>query len=161
MNYARAAALLFVISFSLVGCRTIKKSLSNTENKSLTDSSISREHISIDTFRVKRDVAGLQLPAKEIQNQTFREKSNGRAKVVVRVEKDTMYVDAICDSLEHIILQRNKEVLHYRQLLNEKQIKEVVVKTQLPFLLWVLIIISVIGVVCIAGAYFHSRFKLF
>jgi hypothetical protein len=114
-------------------------------DKQLQKDSISRKETTrLDTFRVPRSVSVLQLPKDALQVNSVQERTTGRAKVIVRVERDTLYAEAICDSLEHIIQTKDLEIYHYRSLLNEHATDSIETKTFVPFLFKLLMAISVI-----------------
>lgn len=109
-----AIALLLSAS-ALASCGTIRKTA--TERVTIyTDTIIRVDTVRIDTVRVPADTVTLSVPVQMLEYVDAKGVSDRSGRATVRVQRinDTIYITAACDSLEKIILSKERELSRLR-----------------------------------------------
>jgi len=110
-------------------CGLVKNSTKQTTEVVRVDSIVFIETVKIDTFRVPADTITLTVPVTVLQRDTVIRFRTDRLKANLTVVNDHLNVECITDSLEHLIISKNKEIARYKansftQLTEVKKTKE-------------------------------------
>lgn len=100
--------LLTASVLCLAGCATTRKTHSSELHTAVKDSVIYVERYHIDTFRVKADSVSMILSPVFMRDTVWKyiEQTTGRAKVSVMRVHDTLFITGSCDSIYHLLLNR-------------------------------------------------------
>lgn len=104
---------LLLASIFFIACRSAKNTSHQITNSSLMDSIVYREVANVRKILVPVSKADLIIPSALLNDSNFRyaEKSNGRAKVVFEKHgTNSITITAHCDSLEQVIVSKDKEI---------------------------------------------------
>lgn len=141
-----------LLCVTLFSCRSSKEFVKETSKEVRKDTSAYKEKVKLDTLKVPRQTANLAIPFNVLRDSLWNEfeKSNGRAKVKIQLLHDTLYAEAVCDSLEKVIATKEKELYHYQQQLSEQQTTSKQVIIQLPLWLRLILIGGLVLLVILA-----------
>jgi hypothetical protein len=127
---------LLTASLFFAACRTTKSVNKEVTRELGKDSFHYREIANVNRVFIPMAKADMVIPVKLLTDSNYRyaEKSNGRAKVVFEKHgTDSITITAHCDSLEQVIVSKDKEIyqLQKQQLeqIKDKQVTVVVKRT--------------------------------
>lgn len=150
-----------LLCLTLFSCRSSKEFIKETSKETRKDTSAYRETVKLDTLKAPQQTAGLAIPFHLLRDSLFNEfeKSSGRAKVKVQLLRDTLYAEAVCDSLEKVIATKEKELYRYQQQLTEQQTASKQVIVQLPLWLRLTLIGGLVLLTALVGIKIFQLFN--
>ncbi|MEO6176770.1 MAG: hypothetical protein ABIP27_16585 [Flavobacterium circumlabens] len=125
----KISIILLVILF--IGCRTVKTVDQSQETRKDSVSYIDR--IKVDTIRIPGETVTMKLPCDQLKPQSS---AQGRANVKAEPKGDGYVVVFTCDSIEKLVISKNREIYRLSQELKNSNIEKTV---ELTFLqtLWI------------------------
>jgi hypothetical protein len=116
--------LLLVLLFA--SCKTAKSTqISQAKQK---DSVSYVERVIVDTLKIPGDKIEIKIPCDDLKYQSF---SKGRAKVKVEPKGNWYVITASCDSIEKLLISKEKETIRLSEKLKNNDSQKVVGLTQL------------------------------
>lgn len=116
--------LLLVLLFA--SCKAVKNAQISQEKQK--DSISYVERVIIDTLKIPGDKIVVQIPCDELKSQNF---SKGRAKVKVEPKGNGYVITASCDSIEKLLISKEKEIIRLSEKLKNSDSQKVTGLTQL------------------------------
>lgn len=110
---------ILVVLILCVGCRTIKKTEHTQQTKKDSVSYI--ERIKIDTLKIPGEKIEIQLPCDQLKPQSA---AKGRAKVKAEPKGNGYIVVISCDSIEKLVISKNREIYRLNELLKNSSSTE-------------------------------------
>ncbi|MEN9459203.1 MAG: hypothetical protein RL135_1808 [Bacteroidota bacterium] len=101
---------IWIISLLLLSCATTKRNRTVSRSSIAYDSIVYKEIVRIDTFKISADSTKIILTPYMLKDTvwTYIEKTDGRSKLVIQRLRDTVYINAYCDSVIKLILNTEK-----------------------------------------------------
>jgi hypothetical protein len=116
--------LLLVVLFA--SCKTVKNTQISQEKQK--DSISYVERVIVDTLKIPGDKIEIKIPCDDLKSQSF---SKGRAKVKVEPKGNGYVITASCDSIEKLLISKEKEIIRLSEKLKSNDSQKVVGLTQL------------------------------
>lgn len=115
----KISLLLLVILF--LGCKTVKTVEQSQEKRK--DSISYVERVTIDTLRIPGEKVEIELPCDELRPQSS---AQGRANVKAEPKGNGYIVTASCDSIEKLVISKDRKIYRLTELLKDSNVKETV-----------------------------------
>lgn len=115
----KISLLLLVILF--LGCKTVKTVDKSQEKRK--DSISYVERVKIDTLIIPGEKVQIELPCDELKPQSS---AQGRANVKAEPKGNGYVVVFTCDSIEKLVISKEREIYRLKEALKDSNIKETV-----------------------------------
>jgi hypothetical protein len=124
-------ALITTIALFASSCRTLRHSLSESAKESALDS-LSTQIRLIQTIPIPAQAATLEIPTRNLlelpPKAVFTAKA-GRASVSASITGDTIYIHALCDSLQQLCQYYESEIVRIRSDTEARTVVETMTET--------------------------------
>lgn len=111
-------SIILLVLVLCIGCRTTKITEHSQEKKK--DSISYVERTKIDTIKIPGERVEIELPCDQIKPQSS---AQGRAKVKAEPKGNGYVVVLTCDSIEKLVISKDREIFRLSELLKDNQKK--------------------------------------
>lgn len=117
-------SFLFLLLVIAAGCNTARKTTNNHSTQSTTDSVFIREVVRVDTLHIPADSVVLYVPVDVLKRDTIIRYQSRWASTTVQSQNGRIKINATCDSLQRLVLNYQRELIHKNSQAKDQQQSE-------------------------------------